>query len=184
MTRYGHKKLYSSVTEVFTKTLEEESLSRGGLFSNLSISKIYRGFSISLISNTLYWTIVISSFEKFNKYFDNKRNKAGEDLSYYSFLPKMAILFGATGLNSILASLIVYPLDTFKRNLQVTGSLGYKSEFSGGNLITLFQEFSQLGINHMYRGFGINLIKTIPYPFILYTFIPRDRTEENENSSN
>lgn len=181
MTRYGHKKLFSSVTDVFTKTLEDESLSRGGFFGNLGISKFYRGFSINLISNTLYWTIVISSFDTFKNYFEIKRNRVGEDLSFYSFIPKMTILFGATGFCSIIASMIVYPLDTLKRNLQVTGSLGYKSEFSGGNHLAVLKDFTQLGVTHMYRGFGINLIKTISYPFVLYTLIPRDKKEENEN---
>ncbi len=81
----------------------------------------------------------------------------------------MGIIFGASSLNAIIASFICYPIDTFKRHIQVTGSLGYKSEYNGG-LLTNFRQFLGEGATGMYRGFVPNLYKTILFPLVLFTF--------------
>jgi hypothetical protein len=80
----------------------------------------------------------------------------------------MSIIFGATTLNAVLASVLIYPLDTFKRQLQVTGSLGFNSEYSRGSLINNLLKFNQLGYTAMYRGFSLHFLRTLHFPLIHY----------------
>ena len=143
-------------------------LSRNNITSNLNLTRLYKGFSVSLASSIIYWTVTIGCYENLHKYFEYKKVNAGEEFEHYIFLRKMSIIFGATSLNLIFASFICYPLDTFKRHLQVTGSIGYKSDYTG-RMIDNFNLFSREGFNGMYRGFGVNLLRILPFPFILYT---------------
>jgi hypothetical protein len=119
------------------------------VLSNLGIVKLYKGFSIALGSSVLYWSITLSNFETINNYFDKKKEKYGENFEYMSFIKKIFILFGATTLNAILASIFVYPLDTLKRHIQVNSSLGFKSEYN-----SLTQ-----GINKFYAGGFLNMYR-------------------------
>jgi hypothetical protein len=159
MTRYGHKKLNSSVIELFTKLVVEEEGKNyiiyryiavtKSTFSNLGIVKLYKGISIALVSNVIYWTLTLSMFDKMNNYFENKKERYGSDYEYLPFMRKILILFGATTLNAIFTSAIVYPLDTFKRHIQVNGSLGFKSDYY--SLTHGFKMFYNEGALNMYR---------------------------------
>jgi len=165
MTRYGHKKLNSSVLELFSKLIVEEegkiiinkriiiinihlAISKSN-FSNFGIFKLYKGMSLALLSNVLYWTITLSFYERINNYFENQKIKHSDDFEYLRFIKKIFILFGATTLTSIFTSTFIYPLDTFKRHIQVNSSLGFKSEYY--SLTKGFKQFYGQGMLHMYR---------------------------------
>ncbi len=119
------------------------------MISNLGMVKLYKGFSIALLSNILYWTLTLSMFERLNNYFDAKKFKCDSDFEYIPFFKKIFILFGATTFNGVFTSLFVYPLDTFKRHLQVNSSLGFKSEYHSLN--DGIKKFSSEGLLNMYR---------------------------------
>jgi hypothetical protein len=105
--------------------------------------------SLALLSNVLYWTITLSFHERINKYFENQKIKHSDDFEYLRFIKKIFILFGATTLTSIFTSTFIYPLDTFKRHIQVNSSLGFKSEYY--SLTEGFKKFYGQGMLHMYR---------------------------------
>ena len=50
------------------------------------------------------------------------------------FAGKYVMRFGAMTLSLLLAQVVLYPLDTIKRILQLNGSLGHKNLYSGGIL--------------------------------------------------
>jgi hypothetical protein len=93
-----------------------------------------------------------------------KKYDADEELYFYK---KLYHVFGATTANAILASFIIYPLDTFKRHLQVNNGFGFNSEYS--SFQNAAKKFLKLSIIDKYRGFSFLLIKTIPYSFMHYT---------------
>jgi hypothetical protein len=115
--------------------------------------------SIDLLSNTIYWSMSFTLFD-----YLHKKYNVEEELYYYK---KIYYIFGATTFNAILASFIIYPLDTFKRHLQVNNGFGYNSEYN--SFSNAIREFTRSSILDKYRGFSFHLLKTIPYSFIHYT---------------
>ena len=98
-----------------------------------------------------------------------RRTHYGEDFEYLVFFNKMSLIFGSTIVNSLITSVILYPLDTLKRQIQVNGSFGYKHEYV--NYKDAINKFSKSGLANMYRGFSLHLIgKAVPYSFLHYTF--------------
>jgi hypothetical protein len=94
----------------------------------------------------------------------NKKYNPEDELYFYK---KIYHVFGATTINAILASLVIYPLDTFKRHLQVNNGFGFNSEYNSfRNAATSFIKSS---IFDKYKGFSFHVIKTIPYSFLHYT---------------
>jgi hypothetical protein len=129
---------------------------------------LYKGFGLALISNFTYWVITLGMVEKLNSYFKFKQQKYGKDFNYLQFLNKVGIVFGASTINSVITSLILYPLDTFKRHLQVNNSLGFNQEYSSFNQAV--SKYINGGVVEMYRGFSIHLLsKAIPFTFLHYT---------------
>jgi hypothetical protein len=120
-----------------------------------------------MITVAIYWSISLACFEKINSHFENKTIKLGEDFEYLGFIKKLYILFGGTTISSLVASTIIYPLDTFKRHIQVNESLGFNSEYSSGNMLHSFKKFLKGG--NIYRGFTVNFLKIIPYSWLHYT---------------
>ncbi len=135
--------------------------------TSLTFSNFYKGFSINLVQLTIYWTFSLTTFETLHNFFNRK--KQNENFEYYLFPTKMCIIFGATSLNAILASSIVYPFDTLKRHLQVNESLGYNSEYSKEGLVQTVKKFvNQEGLKGVYAGCGVNILKIMPVAMIQY----------------
>ena len=61
----------------------------------------------------------------FNKYDD------------YPFVMKFALRFGAATLSLVVAQTLLYPLDTAKRCMQLSGTKGHKALYNGGLINTL-----------------------------------------------
>jgi hypothetical protein len=124
------------------------ALSKSSL-SNFSITRLYKGFSVNLFSNTLYWTFTLSMYEKLNNHFNNKKEKYNNDFEYLPFYRKISIIFGATTVNAVFISFILYPLDTFKRHLQVNSAIGFNSEYN--SMSDAINKFWRNGVKDMYR---------------------------------
>jgi hypothetical protein len=94
----------------------------------------------------------------------HKKYNTEDELYFYK---KIYHIFGATTVNAILAALIIYPLDTFKRHLQVNNGFGYNSEYN--SFQNAVKSFMKLSVFDKYRGFSFHVLKTIPYSFMHYT---------------
>ena len=66
-----------------------------------------------------------------------------------SFYKKTFDIFSSTSLNAILVSIVIYPLDTFKRHIQVNNGFGYLQSYR--NYPHAIQEFIKLSIRDKYR---------------------------------
>lgn len=97
--------------------------------------------------------------------FDYLHKKQSNDELY--FYKKIYNIFSATTANAILSSLIIYPLDTFKRHLQVNNGFGYNSEYN--SFVNAIRLFLKSPLTDKYKGFSFHVIKTIPFSFIHYT---------------
>jgi hypothetical protein len=116
--------------------------------------------SIDLLSNILYWSLSYSLFDRLYVKYDQKKE-------YLNFYGKVLDIFGATCVNSVLISLFIYPLDTFKRHLQVNNGFGFNKEYS--SVLHGVKTFIASPLIDKYRGFSFHLIKTIPFSFVHYT---------------
>jgi len=69
------------------------------------------------------------------------------------------MIFG--GLGGVMAGLITYPNDTIRRLLQLQGSRGTSSEYSGF-VDCVRKTYQAEGIGRFYRGMSINIIRMAP----------------------
>ena len=65
------------------------------------------------------------------------------------------------GLGGVMAGLITYPNDTVRRLLQLQGSRGTNSEFTG-YWDCVRKTYKEYGITRFYRGLGINTVRMMP----------------------
>lgn len=128
--------------EVITKLYEEENSSK----FQFKLFNLYRGFSLELLSSIIYWTITFTNFDRLNNYFIRKKEKYGKNYEYLPFHKKMFLLFGAITVNNIIASSLIYPIDTYKRYLQVNGGLGFTQDY-----ITIKEKLNITEVRNMYR---------------------------------
>eukprot|EP00526_Cylindrotheca_closterium_P017862 CAMPEP_0113659968 /NCGR_PEP_ID=MMETSP0017_2-20120614/32645_1 /TAXON_ID=2856 /ORGANISM="Cylindrotheca closterium" /LENGTH=296 /DNA_ID=CAMNT_0000574563 /DNA_START=68 /DNA_END=958 /DNA_ORIENTATION=- /assembly_acc=CAM_ASM_000147 len=73
--------------------------------------------------------------------------------------PMRKMIFG--GLGGVMAGLITYPNDTIRRLLQLQGSRGTSSEYSGF-VDCVRKTYQAEGIGRFYRGMSINIIRMAP----------------------
>lgn len=73
--------------------------------------------------------------------------------------PLRKMIFG--GLGGVAAGLITYPNDTVRRLLQLQGSRGTTSKYTG-YWDCVRQTYDKEGIARFYRGIGINLVRMAP----------------------
>lgn len=73
--------------------------------------------------------------------------------------PLRKMLFG--GIGGIMAGLITYPNDTVRRLLQLQGSRGTTTSYSG-YWDCVRKTYQQHGITRFYRGLTINIIRMAP----------------------
>ena len=135
MSNYDSKKIYSSVNDCLYKSLFFENSTR-----NNKIFRLFRGFApfamSSLVFNTSYLYLLI------------EKNPNLLLLSLYT-----------TGL-----SLMIHPIDTYKRLLQLNTAVkfyNFKENFK-------FIDFFKLGPSTWYKGFTMQLGKSLLYPFVFY----------------
>jgi hypothetical protein len=104
--------------------------------------RLYRGLSVDILSNFIYWTISYSTFDYLYRVHSPKKE-------YSNFRTKALDIFGATSMNAVFASLIIYPLDTFKRHLQVNNGFGFIKEYN--NIAQGFMAYLKTPIAEKYR---------------------------------
>lgn len=103
LTKKGKARLFSTTFECFNRTHLDEG--RRGL---------YKGVEASILSSMLRGAMVLPLFDYLFK-------QSGEKNS----LSAIINIFGASALSSLILSLVLYPLDTAKRCLQLQGSRGH-----------------------------------------------------------
>ena len=111
------------------------------LIKNNGIKSLYNGFSGSILFYPFYIAIQFSIFNYFKEYGYNP------------------LISG--GITGMITDGIMYPSDIIRRQLQINGVNETKKKYSG--IINCINKiYIKEGINGFYKGFGINLFKSIP----------------------
>jgi CHASE3 domain sensor protein len=120
--------------------------------------KLYKGYSLALISNFVYWTITFYSFDKINNFANSITEKKDVNNAYSSLTAKILAIFGGASLTTVLASTIVYPFDTIKKKLQVNGAFGFEHKYSNSRECVLANLKNFRGL-YRYKNFELIIIK-------------------------
>jgi len=120
---------------------------------------------VALAAQVPYSVILLGSFEVFDSIFTDYElfNRYDDYSFWYKFLSR----FGASTLSVVIAQALCYPFDTVKRRLQINGAKGYKNIYKNEYhcVQKILAEESYRGF---YRGFSINLCRTIPLAFLQF----------------
>ena len=77
--------------------------------------------------------------------------------------------FGASVVSGLLLSTLLYPLDTFKRNAQLNGGIGYRQAFSDPFECTQYVFKENKGNLGLYRGCGTFAVSQIILAFVQFS---------------
>ena len=130
---------------------------------------LFAGYRAAIISQVPYSVILLSTFEWFDKVvFADNHEIIFDKYDGYPFIVKFLQRFGASTLSLFIAQSVLYPLDTVKRCLQLNGSMGHKTLYTGSISNCLSTLYKDHGLKGLYGGFSVNLIRCLPLTMVHY----------------
>ena len=90
-------------------------------------------------------------------------NKNDEVPFYYKFMHR----FGASTIGLLCAQVLLYPLDTVKRCLQVNGAIGHKDLYSG-TVDCMGKLYKEGGVRIFYQGLLTNIVRCAPVTILQF----------------
>lgn len=142
MGQRGSRKEYHGIIRTVLVTVKDE-----GLFA------LYKGVTPTLIGALPYEGIKFGTVNFLEKIYPiTEEQKATRT-------PLRKMIFG--GIGGIMAGLITYPNDTVRRLLQLQGSRGTQSHYTG-YWDCVRKTYKAQGIGRFYRGVTINIIRMAP----------------------
>lgn len=152
-TPLSRTRIYSSTFQCFNRTNIEEG--RLGLFKGVEFavaSAVIRAMLQMPIYDMVKWSA-------------NKVGCDNMDTTVGSFTQRV----GASLVSGMLLSCFLYPLDTFKRNSQLNGGIGYRKAFSNSYACTEYV-FKESGGNlGLYRGCGTFFVAQVLCAFFQFS---------------
>ena len=137
MTPKGQRRLYDTVFDCFNRTNIDEGLKTG----------LYKGWQISALQSAFRSVLTLPVIDVVR----NSSSKIdGGNQMVREFFEKIGVSF----FSSTFMSLLLYPLDTAKRCMQLNGVKGHLTMFNGP--LDIFKKF---GIAPLYRGVHLYLIR-------------------------
>ena len=133
---------YSGILKTIVLTVKDE----GAL-------ALFKGITPTILGAMPYEGIKFGTVGLLEQFFPPKPDQAA---SYYV---TRKMIMG--GLGGVMAGLITYPNDTVRRLLQLQGSRGTESAFTG-YWDCVRKTYKDHGITRFYRGIGINTIRMMP----------------------
>ncbi|CCE63031.1 hypothetical protein TPHA_0D03980 [Tetrapisispora phaffii CBS 4417] len=155
------------------------------IFRNEGTLGFFRGINSSILAITLSNAIIFGTYESIKIYSEEQLTLLENTSSNSCYVPyKFAyqILNGSAGsLSGLISKLVTYPLDTIRRRIQVSTPHSihllaehknvYKSYFKMNFIAVGMKIMRDEGKLSLFRGLGINLIKTVPNSAIyLYAY--------------
>jgi hypothetical protein len=137
LARAGSKKEYSGIIRTLVLTVKDEGL-----------LALYKGVTPTLIGAMPYEGIKFGTVALLEKLFPSEQTT-----------PVRKMIMGGTG--GVMAGLITYPNDTVRRLMQLQGSRGTDTVFSG-YWDCVRKTYRKEGISRFYRGLTINIIRMAP----------------------
>ena len=140
--------------------------------------KYYHGISAAIAQSIVFSSITLIGFQIL---FRIKKEGLENKKKSNSFLN----LLGGPSIVALIASVAAYPLDTIKREMQVNGAKGFKSQYT--DVIYSLQAKRQAGFAEAYKGFSMHLVRTIPYApmqYMIFSSLTKLITAKNEKKKN
>ncbi|KAK3086667.1 hypothetical protein FSP39_021654 [Pinctada imbricata] len=134
---------YSGTLDVYRKTIKSDGF-RG----------LYRGYIVCCIGNALHAGVSLS-FVEFRRVF-------GSEMQARQYMP---YLLGASIVTSFAAAVMTYPFDTVRRRMMMRSGEPVKY---GGGLECVSRICRREGARALWRGFLVNIIKTISGIAVFY----------------
>ena len=119
---------------------------------------LYKGVQPTLLGALPYEGIKFGTVGLLEKLFPVDKDSTTQTQSQQS-APIRKMLYG--GLGGVMAGLLTYPNDTVRRLLQLQGSRGTNTEFTG-YFDCVIKTYRAEGITRFYRGVTINIIRMAP----------------------
>jgi len=124
---------------------------------------LYKGYNAAILTQVPYTVILFTTFEWLDKNVFGQNQMVFNKFDDSPFVMKFLSRFGAPTLSLLLAQTILYPFDTVKRCLQLNGSMGHKSLYSGSIANCFATLYKNEGIaKGFYSGFSLNLARVFP----------------------
>lgn len=131
--------------------------------NDTGIKGLYQGYFLSFGMMAPYLALTTYIYEQIKPFLENEEMIKNPIIKYLT----------AGSIAGILGETIIYPLDTVKRQLQVSRARGYKDGYSS-TFNAIKGILANEGIKGFYRGCIINFIKSIPaiaINFAVYDFL-------------
>ena len=86
------------------------------------------------------------SYDFINKKIENFGRFNNVNNTYSGLTAKILTIFGGSALTSLFASILVYPVDTIKRKIQVNGAFGFQHRYVNNRdcIVSNFKDFKGL----------------------------------------
>jgi solute carrier family 25 phosphate transporter 23/24/25/41 len=136
----GETKAYRGIVQTITMTVRDEG-----------IMALYRGALPTLMGAMPYEGIKFGTVGVLETWFPLKDDETP------TAMRKMAM----GGMGGVMAGLMTYPNDTIRRLLQLQGSRGTATEFTG-YFDCMQKTYAEYGITRFYRGVGLNIVRMAP----------------------
>mmetsp|Transcript_28285 Transcript_28285/g.68825 ORF Transcript_28285/g.68825 Transcript_28285/m.68825 type:complete len:329 (+) Transcript_28285:14-1000(+) len=143
--KQGGEKEYKGIVSTIMLTVRDEGF-----------RAVYKGVTPTLMGAMPYEGIKFGTVGLLEKLFPSSQDKDRNDAATKSIRKMM---YG--GLGGVSAGIITYPNDTVRRMLQVQGSRGTTSQFTG-YWDCVVKTYRAEGITRFYKGCGINIIRMAP----------------------
>lgn len=151
----GEPRTYPTIRACLSKTWQQEGI-RG----------LYRGLMLSSIGIVPYLSLSLTAYDQLKQQLPEGRASHGS--WWFPFLKMGCGATAAAGAQTVL-----YPLDTLRRRLQVSGGQGQSESFRSA-LVCLQDVLARDGVRGLYRGCLVNVLKTTPgaaVQFVAYDLI-------------
>ena len=162
----GGKKDYKGIVSTILLTVREEGA-----------SALYKGVTPTIIGALPYEGIKFGTVGLLDSLFPSSSS---------SLSPVVRkIIFG--GLGGVAAGIITYPNDTVRRLMQLQGSRGTTTSYTGGYIDCVRKTYQTEGLSRFYRGATINIIRMAPNAageFILYYHQITTKNEKEKSHMN
>jgi solute carrier family 25 (mitochondrial phosphate transporter), member 23/24/25/41 len=149
----GNMKFYNKTTPYYKKMRDCFHFNDNSVGKDFILVKYYHGLIPAALQSIVFSSSTLLGYQmiyRFNQS-DNKK----------SFMTTL----GGPSLVALVASVLSYPFDTLKRQMQVNGARGFKSQLGDLNqsLVNL-----RLNLKSYYSGFTLHMIRTIPLAPLQY----------------
>jgi solute carrier family 25 phosphate transporter 23/24/25/41 len=161
----GSKKVYKGIIHTVGLTVRDEGF-----------LALYKGVTPTLMGAIPYEGIKFGTVGLMERLFPMSPEEQQASFPQKS-TPMRKMLFG--GLGGVMAGLLTYPNDTVRRLLQLQGSRGTETQFSG-YFDCVKKTYEKEGIARFYRGVTINIIRMAPnsaIQFASYEFLKQLSTK-------